>query len=182
MSNPTTDETIADVSSSEANTNKFLSFCLGTEEYGVEILCVREIIGVIDITPLPQTPEFIKGVINLRGKIIPVMELRKRFGLDSIEFTEETCIIVIEVTSGDDEQFQMGVIVDTVSEVLDIDPGHIEPAPRFGCKLSTDYIMGMGKTKDKVITILATEKVLTDELFDELRLPTADAVDVAEAA
>lgn len=149
------------------NDDKFLTFRLGSEEYGVEILRVREIIGLIDVTPLPRTPEFVKGVINLRGKIIPVIELRTKFGLPSVEYSEATCIIVVEVADTDtDEQFQMGVIVDTVSEVLDIASDRIEPTPRFGCAVSADYIMGMGKVAesagDKVVILLDIDRVLTD--------------------
>lgn len=160
----------------ESNQEKFLTFTLGTEEYGQEILRVREIIGMIDITPLPQTPEYVNGVINLRGKIIPVIELRVKFGMPSVEYTEETCIIVVEVTddSNAEEQFQMGVIVDSVSEVLDIQKSQIEPAPQFGCTVNTEYILGMGKVqgkdkeKDKVIILLDIDKVLTQSELESL--------------
>ncbi len=156
----TTDASTLDTS----NDNKFLSFCLGQEEYGVEILRVREIIGIIDITPLPQTPDYVKGVINLRGKIIPVIELRSKFAMPFVEYNDETCIIVVEVADPTGvDQFQMGVIVDTVSEVIDIAKEQIEPAPRFGCSLNTNYILGMGKAKDKVIILLDIDKVLTQE-------------------
>lgn len=166
------------LTSGDANDNKFLSFCLGDEEYGVEILRVREIIGIIDITPLPQTPNYVKGVINLRGKIIPVIELRSKFGMASVEYTEATCIIVVEVSDAEGtEQFQMGVVVDTVSEVMDIDKSQIEPAPRFGCAMSTDYILGMGKTKDKVIILLDIDKVLTRDDFSALAEVSAGGVD-----
>jgi len=148
--------------------NKFLTFCLGQEEYGVEILRVREIIGIIGITPLPQMPEYVKGVINLRGKIIPVIELRTKFALPSVEYTEATCVIVVEVSEDNDsDHFQMGVIVDSVSEVLDIDRDDIEPAPRFGSALKTEYILGMGKVsqadREKVIILLDIDKVMTQE-------------------
>ncbi len=148
--------------------NKFLTFCLGQEEYGVEILRVREIIGIIGITPLPQMPEYVKGVINLRGKIIPVIELRTKFALPSVEYTEATCVIVVEVSEDDEaEHFQMGVIVDSVSEVLDIDHDDIEPAPKFGSALKTEYILGMGKVNDddreKVVILLDIDKVMTQE-------------------
>ena len=154
--------------------NKFLTFRLGKEEYGVEILKVREIIGIIDVTPLPQTPEYVKGVINLRGKIIPVIELRAKFTLPTVEYTEETCVIVMEVSEGDEsEQFQMGVIVDSVNEVLDISRNQIEPAPRFGCALNTEYILGVGKVtiddKEKVIILLEIDKVLTESEVESIR-------------
>ena len=154
--------------------NKFLTFRLGEEEYGVEILRVREIIGIIDVTPLPQIPDYVKGVINLRGKIIPVIELRAKFALPSIEYTEETCVIVVEVSEGDDTvQFQMGVIVDSVNEVLDISRHQIEPAPRFGCAMNTEYILGMGKVKiddkEKVIILLEIDKVMTESEIESIR-------------
>lgn len=158
----------------ESNQEKFLTFTLGEEEYGQEILRVREIIGMIDITPLPQTPGFVKGVVNLRGKIIPVIELRVKFGMPSIEYTEETCIIVVEVSGegSNEDQFQMGVIVDSVSEVLDIQKSQIEPAPQFGCTVNTEYILGMGKVQDKdkekVIIILDIDKVLTQTELESL--------------
>ena len=153
-------ETLA--TQSRENDNKFLAFTLGDEVFGVEILKIREIIGVIDITPLPQMPEFVKGVINLRGKIIPVIEMRTKFGLESVPYTEETCIIVVEVeekSTGD--QFQMGVIVDTVREVRDVPASQIEPAPAFGCAVSTEYILGMGKVSDGVVILLDIDGVLS---------------------
>ncbi len=140
---------------------KLLSFGLGKEEYGLDILAVREIIGLIDITPLPRTPEYVKGVINLRGKIIPVIELRKRFGMPSVKYTEETCIIVVDAPAeGEAESRLMGVVVDTVREVLDIPMAAIEPPPEFGCSISMDYITGIGKVKDKVVIMLDTAKVM----------------------
>ena len=164
------------LSQGDSNGNKFLSFCLGHEEYGIEILRVREIIGLLDITPLPQTPDYVKGVVNLRGKIIPVIELRAKFGMSSVEYTEETCIIVVEVTDPDGvERFQTGVVVDTVSEVTDIDKAQIEPPPRFGCQLNTNFILGMGKVKEKVIILLDIDKVLTQEDFAGLSQISADA-------
>lgn len=147
--------------SGDANENKFLSFRIGREEFGVEILRVREIIGVIDVTPLPQTPDYVKGVINLRGKIIPVIELRTKLGLSPKEYTEETCIIVVEVSDGGDERFHMGVIVDSVSEVIDIPRDNIEAAPRFGNGLNTSYILGMGKVKEQVLILLDIDRVMT---------------------
>lgn len=161
-----------DHNTGDANENKFLSFRIGREEFGVEILRVREIIGVIDVTPLPQTPAYVKGVINLRGKIIPVIELRAKLGLEPKEYTEETCIIVVEVSDGGDERFHMGVIVDSVSEVIDIPRDNIEPAPRFGSNLNTSYILGMGKVKEQVLILLDIDRVMTQ----------ADLTHIAEAA
>ena len=142
-----------------ANENKFLSFCLGSESYALEILTVREIIGLISITPLPQTPRFVKGVMNLRGRIIPVIDLRLKFGLEEAEPTKETCVIVVE-DGEDGDRRTIGVIVDQVSEVQDIPADAIEPAPSFGCSIPLDYILGMGKVKEKVIVLLNAAKVL----------------------
>ncbi len=137
---------------------KYLTFVLFKEEYGLEILKVREIIGVMAITPVPQTPDFIKGVINLRGKVIPVVDLRLKFGMPETDYTKETCIIVVDV-----EGLLMGIVVDTVSEVLDIAEANIEPPPTFGSKVRTDFILGMGKFKEKVKILLDIDKILSAE-------------------
>jgi purine-binding chemotaxis protein CheW len=143
-----------------ANENKFLSFCLGAEQYGVEILRVREIIGMLAITPLPQTPSYVRGVMNLRGRIIPVIDLRLRFGLPSVEATKETCIIVLESIEADGSQTVMGAVVDSVREVQDIAKSAIEPPPEFGCEIPLRYILGMGKVKDKVVVLLDIAEVI----------------------
>jgi len=147
--------------SDDGNHDKFLTFCLGVEEYGLPILAVREIIGLIDVTPLPQTPAYVKGVINLRGKIIPVIELRAKFGLPTVAYTAETCILVVEV-AGEEEgsaSFQLGIIVDSVREVLDISRSNIEPPPNFGTSIPMSAIQGMGKVKDKVVILLNINSV-----------------------
>ena len=137
---------------------KYLTFTLGVEEYGLEILKVREIIGYMEITSVPQTPVFIKGVINLRGKVIPVIDLRLKFGMEETEATEETCIIVVDIG-----EMLMGILVDAVSEVVDIPAEKIEPPPAFGSSISTDFILGMGKAQDKVKILLDIAKVLSQE-------------------
>jgi len=142
-----------------AKEGKYLTFALGHEEYGLEILGVREIIGLMDITGVPQVPEYVKGVINLRGKVIPVIDLRLKFGMPKQDYTNETCIIVINVMNT-----LMGIVVDRVCEVLDISGDNIEPAPSFGTKLHTDFITGMGKIGDKVKILLDIEKVLTEDV------------------
>ncbi len=135
-----------------ASEGKYLTFSLLEEEYGISILKVKEIIGMMTITTVPQTPPFIKGVINLRGKVIPVMDLRLRFGLPGCDYTDRTCIMVVEIrTAG--SQLTIGVVVDSVSEVLNIKSEDIEPAPSFGSQINTDYILGMAK-KDKGVKIL----------------------------
>ena len=153
-------KTQASVETSEIRFNKYLTFVLGEEEYGLEILRVREIIGLMEITRVPRMPAFLRGVINLRGRVIPVVDLRLKFGMQSIEDTEETCIIVVDL-----EETVMGVVVDRVSEVLDIMESDIEATPSFGAAVDTEFILGMGKTRDRVVIILDIGKVLTaDEL------------------
>jgi purine-binding chemotaxis protein CheW len=141
---------------------KYLTFALASEEYGLEILKVREIIGYMDITAVPQTPEHVKGVINLRGQVIPVIDLRAKFGMDTTDVTEQTCIIVVEITQGD-RKFDTGIVVDHVQEVLDIAGEDIEEAPRFGSSVNTDFILGMGKIADTVKILLDIDKVLTTD-------------------
>jgi purine-binding chemotaxis protein CheW len=146
--------------SRDSNENKFLSFCLGAEQFGVEILRVREIIGILAVTPLPQTPAYVKGVMNLRGRIIPVIDLRLRFDLAATDATKETCIIVLEATGEDGAQTVMGAVVDSVREVQDIPRSAIEAAPEFGCEIPLRYILGMGKVKDKVVVLLDIAEVV----------------------
>ena len=141
-----------------AMAGKYLTFVLQGEEYGIGILKVREINGLMDITPVPQTPEFVEGVINLRGKVIPVVDLRLKFGMPKADYTKETCIIVVDVNS-----LLMGIVVDTVSEVLEVKEEEIDPPPNFGSKVHVDYILGIGKIKDKVKILLDIDKVLTNE-------------------
>ncbi len=139
---------------------KYLTFELGGEVYGLEILKVQEIIGLMKITHVPRTPAFIRGVINLRGKVIPVVNLRAKFEMESKEDTEKTCIIVVQVKR-DDGTITMGILVDNVSEVLDVIASQIEPAPAFGSNINTDFILGMGKTQDRVVMLLDADKVLS---------------------
>ncbi|MBW2091746.1 MAG: purine-binding chemotaxis protein CheW [Deltaproteobacteria bacterium] len=138
---------------------KYLTFSLADEEYGIGILKVREIIGMMPITPVPQTPDFVKGVINLRGKVIPVLDLRKKFGMKAIEHTDRTCIIVVEF-NGESSSTIMGSMVDSVSEVLNIKGEEIEPTPAFGTKLNTDYILGIAKIDGGVKILLDIDRVL----------------------
>ena len=156
---------------------KYLTFLLDGEEYGVEILKVLEIIGLIDITRVPQTPDFVEGVINLRGRVIPVIDLRLRFGLSRCAYTDQTCIIVIDVGT------QIGIIVDTVQEVHDIPQRAIEPPPRLGGCVDTSFIRGMGKVNDDVKILLDIDNVLTSAEMVELdAMETASAPEGAMAA
>jgi len=140
---------------------KYLTFSLADEEYGIGILKIKEIIGMMPITTVPQTPEFVKGVINLRGKVIPVIDLRLRFGMDSIDYTERTCIIVVEI-DGSAGTVQIGIVVDAVSEVLNVKGEDVEDTPTFGTKLNTDYILGMAKMEGGVKILLDIDQVLSE--------------------
>ncbi len=147
-----------------AKAGKYLTFRLASEEYGLEILKVREIIGVMEITHVPRTPEYIRGVINLRGKVIPVLDLRTKFNMEKTENTDETCIVVVDVSSTG-ETIQMGILVDAVSEVLDIQDSQIEDAPAFGTSVDTKFILGMGKVNNEVKILLDIDEVLTTGEF-----------------
>lgn len=160
-----------------AREGKYLTFKLATEEYGLEILIVREIIGLMDITVVPRTQTYIRGVINLRGKIIPVVDLRVKFGMEVAEDTERTCIIVVEVSRKDDT-VEMGILVDSVSEVLDIEESAIEDPPTFGGGFDAGFILGMAKAKDSVKILLNAEAVLNSHEVAALK----ETVEAGEAA
>jgi len=138
---------------------KFLTFTLGNEEYGVPVLKVREIIKVMDITQVPQVPDYVLGVINLRGKVIPVIDLRRKFGFAATEHTERTCIIVVDVDLSS-MRVMMGVVVDSVSEVLNVTETEIEQTPEFGGRVTTEYLLGLAKVKDSVKILLDLDRVL----------------------
>jgi purine-binding chemotaxis protein CheW len=161
-STPIALEANAPAPKSEERAGKYLTFMIGKEEFGVGVLKVREIMGIQDITAVPQTPSYLKGVINLRGKVIPVIDLRLKFGLPGVEYTQRTCIIVVQVKSAS-TTLLMGVVVDEVSEVLTITPGDIEDTPDFGANVATDYILGMAKIKGKVKILLDINEVLTSQ-------------------
>ena len=153
-----------------AKTNKggkYLTFALGREEYGLEILKVREIIGYMDITAVPRTPAYVKGVINLRGQVIAVIDLRSKFGMETAERTEQTCVIVVEIRQGG-RKLSTGIIVDHVSEVLDIAGEKIEEPPTFGASVDTDFILGMGKIGDSVKILLDIDRVLGEDEINML--------------
>ena len=147
---------------------KYLTFAIGDEEYGVPVLKVREIIKMMDITQVPQVPHHVKGVINLRGKVIPVVDLRLKFSFAEQAYTERTCIIVVEVAlpSG---HVMMGIVVDAVSEVLNIAADEIEQTPEFGERVTTDYMKGVAKVKGKVKILLDLDRVLNAEGVVSLR-------------
>lgn len=153
-----------DVNTVSDRDGKYLTFTLAGEEYGISILKVKEIIGMLPITTVPQTPPYVKGVINLRGKVIPVVDLRRKFGMDPMEYTERTCIIVVEI-AGSVKTIPMGIVVDSVSEVLNIKSADIEETPSFGNRLDTDYILGMAKVGGGVKILLDIDRVMSaDEM------------------
>lgn len=141
---------------------KYLTFSLAGEEYGINILKIKEIIGMMPITTVPQTPGFVKGVINLRGKVIPVIDLRLKFGMKPIAYGERTCIVVVEI-EGTSGTILIGSVVDSVSEVLNIKGEDIDDPPAFGTQLNTDAILGMAKMDGDVKILLDIDKVLNVE-------------------
>ena len=142
---------------------KFLTFSLANEEYGIGILKVREIIGMMPIRTVPQTPGFVKGVINLRGKVIPVVDLRLKFNMSEADYTDRTSIIVVDVGQGEDRSIHIGIVVDYVSEVVNIKADEIEAAPAFGSRLNTEYILGMAKIGKGVKILLDIDRILAGE-------------------
>jgi purine-binding chemotaxis protein CheW len=162
MTIETIDNAPLEEESSAALEGKYLTFLLGEEVYGLGILKVQEIIGIMKVTAIPQVPEYVRGVINLRGKVIPVLELRSKFGLAACEDTERTCVIVVQVME-DAAQRTMGIIVDEVSEVADVREDNIEPPPSFGNTVETDFILGMAKIGDGVVTLLDVDDILSGQ-------------------
>ncbi len=167
MHGETADTTIVEDTDIYDREGKYLTFTLDEEEYGIGIIKIKEIIGMMAITSVPQTPEFVKGVINLRGIVIPVVDLRLRFGLNAIDYTERTCIIVVEI-DGHSEKVTIGVVVDAVSEVLNIKGDDIEDTPTFGTKLNTDYILGMAKMEGGVKILLDIDCVFSEHEISAL--------------
>ena len=157
-----THQSTAAESVKHSQVGKYLTFALATEEYGLPVLKVREIIKLMPITAVPQVPPHVRGVINLRGKVIPVIDLRLKFGLPSQEDTEQTCIIVVQVATAN-EKVMMGLLVDGVSEVLNISSQDIEDPPAFGERISTEYMRGVAKIKGTVKILLDIDRVLTGD-------------------
>jgi len=139
---------------------KYLVFQLGKEEFGIQVLKVREIMGVQDITPVPHLPAHVKGVLNLRGKIVPVIDLRLKFGLEAKEYTQRTCIIVVQVAVAGEEPSPIGIVVDGVVEVLNVADADVEDTPQFGEGTDTSYLLGIAKIKGQVKLLLDIDKAL----------------------
>ena len=155
--------TVTEKTSIATLAGKYLTFSLGNETYGISVLKVREIIRHTHTTVVPQMPDYIKGVINLRGKIIPVIDLRLKFSMAIGDTTEHSCIVVVQVTRIDKTKLTMGIVVDAVEEVANIAVGDIEETPDFGVQMDTAYILGMAKIKGVVKTLLDIDKVVTGE-------------------
>jgi purine-binding chemotaxis protein CheW len=151
---------------------KYLTFALGQEEFGIGILRVREIVGFMEITTVPRTPAYVRGVINLRGQVISVIDLRARFGMQTVERTDHTCIVVVEIASRDGRHVSVGVVVDRVSEVLDIAADQIEDAPDLGSTVDSAFILGLAKVARSVKILLDIDRVLSS---DELNQTVAAA-------
>jgi purine-binding chemotaxis protein CheW len=158
---------IATATTSTNLAGKYLTVVLDNESYGLAVLKVREIIRMQKITPVPQVPDFVKGVINLRGRVIPVIDLRVKFGLKA-EFAERTCIVVVQVDLAQTKSIQMGLIVDSVDEVLNVAADMIEPTPDFGTVIDTTYLLGMVKAKGQVKTLLDVNRVVAPETVQSL--------------
>jgi purine-binding chemotaxis protein CheW len=137
---------------------KYLTFSLEQEEYGIAIVKVKEITQMLNVTPVPHTPNYVKGVVNLRGKVIPVMDLRVRFNMPEIEYTDRTCIIVVEIYA-DEELIQVGNVVDSVTEVLNVTQENIDETPTFGAKVDTEFILGLANIEGSVKILLDVDKV-----------------------
>lgn len=151
------------VQEEDTQKGKYLIFFIGNEEYGIEIKYVTEIIGIQSITPIPELPQYVKGVINLRGKIIPVMDVRLRFRKEERKYDERTCIIVIEI-----RDISIGLVIDRVSEVVDIADNEIAPPPKIGSGFSHKYIQGIGKLENSVKLLLDCDKLLNDEEIETI--------------
>jgi len=155
---------------------QYLTFLLGGEMFAIGILGIKEIIEYGSLTTVPMMPEFIRGVINLRGAVVPVVDLSARFGRTASEITRRSCIVIIEA-QGESEQHDVGVVVDSVSEVLEIPAAEIEPAPSFGAKIRADFISGMGKVNGKFVIILDADRVLS---VDEMAMLSGAGVSAGE--
>jgi len=157
----------ADPSGVQGESGQFLTFILDNEEYGVEILRVQEIRGWSKVTPLPNSPGYLKGVINLRGTIVPIIDLRERFGMSSLDYGSTTVVIVVRVETGSQERV-MGLVVDAVSEVYTVNKGQCQPPPEFGGNLDEKFVKSLASVDDNMIIILDADAFLTAELKDAL--------------
>lgn len=151
---------------SKVELNKYLCFLLGDKRYAANILCIKEIMEHMEVTTIPMMPEFLSGVTNLRGKVVPVIDLGKRLGMDAVSIGRRACIVIMEVTV-ENNSMDVGILVEAVSQVADISPDQIEAAPSFGGKLSTEFIEGMGKVGDEFVVLLNIDRLLS---LDDLQI------------
>lgn len=158
----------ASTATQQAVAGKYLTFTLGQESYGIKVLKIREIIRHTDITAVAQMPAYVKGVINLRGKIIPVVDLRIKFGMAVSETTKRTCIVVVQVKSSSGSVIPMGILVDDVEEVINLAASDVEETPDFGSHVDTVYILGMAKVKGAIKTLLDIDKLVTAETLEAI--------------
>lgn len=156
----------------DERSNQYLTFKLAEEHFALEISKVREVLDYIHITKVPRTPDYMLGVINLRGNVVPVIDLRLNLGMTPLERTVNTCIVIVEIQMGIDT-LQIGALADSVQEVVDIEPENISPAPKLGIKLNTEFIKGMGKRNDTFLIILDMDKVLTAKEIREVEEATS---------
>ena len=161
-----TPETMADI-------DQYLTFTLDDEVFALNIGKVREVLDYLTITKVPRMPEFLRGVINLRGNVVPVIDLRYKLGMGSIQQSVDTCIVIVEIMI-DDEMTHMGALADSVKEVIALEPGQISPPPKLGIKIKNDFIKGMGRQDEKFLMILDIDKVLTTEELDILQKTDED--------
>lgn len=159
-------------------TTQYLSFTLSDEVFAVDVARVREILEFKGTTRIPQVPEYMRGVINLRGSVVPVIDLRLLFGLTRTESTINTCVIVLEIAIEDDT-IVVGALADSVREVLELEPTEVEPAPRIGTKLNTDFIKGMGKHNEQFLMLLDIDKLLNDDTMGTIRKASGTAADIS---
>jgi purine-binding chemotaxis protein CheW len=159
-------------SGAEAQINQYLTFVLGAETFAIGILSIKEIIEYSSLTDVPMMPPYVRGVINLRGAVVPVIDLAVRFGRAPAEVTKRTCIVIIEVMANDERQV-IGIVVDAVNEVLDIPAADVEPPPAFGTGIRTDFMLGMGKVHNKFVILLDVNHVLAFDELASLELPVA---------
>ena len=162
------------------DTVQLLTFTLGDEVFGVDISQIREVLEYTDMTVIPQMPAFMRGVINLRGHVVPVVDLRRKFGMTEVERTVNTCVIIVEVAMGDEgETTVLGALVDSVQEVMNLEGDQIEPPPKIGINLNTEFIRGMGKQGEQFVIILDADKVFSSD--EMAALQAAEGPQTAEA-
>lgn len=164
--------TSVDTSTPNHLAGKYLTVVLDEESYGIDVLKIREIIRLQKITPVPQLPDYVRGVINLRGRVVPVVDLRVKFGLTA-EITDRTCIVVVHIKSLDQQAISVGLVVDSVEEVASLTAEDIEPTPEFGNRIKTSYLLGMAKFNGQVKTLLDIERVVTSDAVPPPHSPSS---------